>query len=102
MHAITIKNGTRVREMFYSDFKEMLYEHYYMCDEFTYDLLSMFNMKTVVYNTYYEAEDSPDMYCDYVDFMDNVQMQIDYDGIAIVLQHCEENPDIVFVIASDN
>lgn len=95
MHTINIKNGTRVREMFYSDFVSMLAKQAYMHDMYNYDLLTIHSEDTIQYYTFYSNEESFDSFLD--GLCDSI---IQYD-VAIVLQHCE-SLDVVFVIAADD
>ena len=95
MHAITIKNGTRIREMFYSDFVSMLAKQAYMCDEYKYDLLAIHSEDIIQYYTFYSNDSSFETFLD--GLCDSI---IQYD-VAIVLQHCESF-DVVFVIAADD
>lgn len=95
MHTITISNGTRIREMFYSDFVSMLTKQTNMFDEYTYDLLTIHSEDTIQYYTFYSNEESFD------NFLDGLCDSIMQYDVAIVLQHCEYF-DVVFVIVADD
>lgn len=93
MHAITIKPYANAQKMLFVDFWKMIDAQETKHDKYTYKVNATCTNFDVVYNTA-EAEKCS---VDYSDFFAIIDQQIGVDGIAIVLQHCDDF-DTVLVI----
>lgn len=95
MHALTIKPYTNVQKISLNDFWDMVEAHENRHDKYTYTMRSTTTDFDVVYSTGYgygKCTVSLSDFCGY--YLDS---QIRVDGVAIVLQHCEDY-DTLFVI----
>ena len=86
-NAMTIKPYTNVRKMNTSDFWAMLKEQQNRHDEYTYTLRSTATDFDVVYTTVYDEKRTTTLYAFCGCYLAS---QLESDGVAIVLQHCED------------
>lgn len=93
MHALTIKPYTNARKMLFVDFWKMIDAQETRHDKYTYKVNVTCTNFDVVYNTAEYEKCS----VDYSDFFAIIDQQICIDGVAIVLQHCDDF-DTVLVI----
>ena len=86
-NAMTTKPYTNVRKINARDFWSMAKTQQDRHDEYTYTLRSTATDFDVVYTTVYDAKRTATLY----DFCGNyLASQLEVDGVAIVLQHCND------------
>lgn len=94
-NAITINPYTNVRKMTLNYFWHLVDAQEALHAKYTYTLNSTVTVFDVVYSTVYSDTDKSTVA--YSDFFAHIAEQMDVDGVAIVMQHCDAF-DMVFVI----